>query len=112
MELLIIFGVVALLRFIAGRMTPDEANPAAPPLPAPPARRRAPRRRPVEKNSIPEPKIFTDEPTTPVALPVTPRAALPQVAPRRALAPAFRGKEALRKAMIVREVLGPPVSLR
>jgi hypothetical protein len=28
------------------------------------------------------------------------------------LAPAFRGKEALRKAIIVREVLGPPLSLR
>ena len=30
MELLVIIGVVALLRFIAGRMTPDEANPEAP----------------------------------------------------------------------------------
>jgi len=111
MELLIILGVVAFLRFIAGKMTPDEANPAAPPLPAPPSRRRV-RRRPAETNSLPEPKVFSDEPMAPVILPVTPRPALARVAPRRALASAFRGKEALRKAIIVREVLGPPVSLR
>jgi hypothetical protein len=112
MELLIILGVVAFLRFIAGKMTPDEANPAAPPLPAPPSRRRAVRRRPAETNSLPEPKVFSDQPMAPVILPVSSRPILPQVAPRRALASAFRGKEALRKAIIVREVLGPPVSLR
>jgi hypothetical protein len=112
MELLVIIGVVALLRFIAGRMTPDEANPEAPPLPVAPARRRAVRRRPADVNFTPEPRVFSDEPTIPTIVPVAPRPVLARVAPRRALAPAFRGKEALRKAMIVREVLGPPVSLR
>jgi hypothetical protein len=112
MELLIILGVVAFLRFIAGRMTPDEANPAAPPLPVAPARRRALRRRPADVNSAPEPRVFSDEPTIPTIVPVAPRPALARVAPRRALAPAFSGKEALRKAIIVREVLGPPLSLR
>lgn len=110
MAILVIIAVIVALRVIAGMMTPDEPEPAAPaalpPPPRRPSRRRAPPRIPA-----PEAPPLSDEgpePTSPTLL----AKSLPAVAPRRAATILFRGRDDLRRAIVLREVLGRPLSLR
>lgn len=113
MELLLIAAVIALLRWVAGKMSADEEEPAPlpPPVPAPRPRRI---RRPAPAVVAPPPD---DE--GPAARPPAPAVPAPALvayrpSPRRASAFArdFRDVAALRRAVVAREVLGPPVSLR
>lgn len=113
MELLLIAAVIALLRWIAGRMSAEEEEPATlpPPVPAP-RPRRIRRTAPV---TVPSPSAAEPPaPRLPAPPPAAPAFVAPRPAPRRASAYArdFRDVAALRRAVVAREVLGPPVSLR
>lgn len=110
MELLLIAAVIALLRWVAGKMSAEEEAPAPlpPPVPAPrPRRLRRVVPVPVPDPAPPEPRQRQDFPP-PVSMPAV------QPAPRRVspYARDFRGAASLRRAVVAREVLGPPLSLR
>ena len=109
MELLLVAGLIALLRWAAGRFSaPEEAEAAPPPVPVA-APRRARRARP----PAPPAAVEADEgPAAPPPAPVA--AAAPSVARRAPSAHArdFATRAALRRAVVAREVLGPPLSLR
>ncbi|MFN7340471.1 MAG: hypothetical protein ACK5VI_05250 [Opitutia bacterium] len=112
MELLLIAAVIALLRWVAGKMSVEEEEPAPLPPPAPAPRPRRSRR--AEPPRLPEPAAASPEPRQradfrpPVAAPAV------QPSPRRVspYARDFRDAASLRRAVVAREVLGPPLSLR
>ena len=110
MELLLIAAVIALLRWVAGRMSAEEEEPAPLPPPVPAPRPRRPRR----AAPVPAPAPPAAEPPAPRLPAPAPALVAPRPAPRRASAFArdFRDVAALRRAVVAREVLGPPVSLR
>lgn len=109
MELLLIAAAIALARWVASTFSAEEVPP--PPVPAAPTPLRVRRRRPV--SSVPVP--FAVTPIPPPVIPVETRP-LRVVAPRPTLrfrvVAQFKGSAALRQAIIAREVLGPPVSMR
>lgn len=109
MELLLIAAVIALLRWVAGKMSDEEEAPAALPPPVPATRPRRMRR--AEPPRLPEPPAASPEPR-PRAEARPPAAAQPS--PRRVspYARDFRDSASLRRAVVAREVLGPPLSLR
>ncbi len=108
MELLLVAALIALLRWAAGRFSvPEEEMAAPPPVPAPAVRR--PRR----PRAAPAPPEADDEgPAAPV--PAPPRPPVAAVAPPLPSVHArdFATRAALRRAVVAREVLGPPLSLR
>ena len=107
MELLLVAGLIALLRWAAGRFSePGEAEPAPPPLPAPPARRRR------ATPAAPTAESREEGPAAPEA--PAARAQLPAVVRPAPSAHArdFSTRAALRRAVVAREVLGKPLSLR
>ena len=106
---LVILGVVLALRFLAGLMTSDEPEPAAPPaLPRPP--RRAQRRR---ATAPPPSAPAVSEPAADEVPAVQPARLVQPAASRRTVSRfAFRGRDDVRRAVVLREVLGPPLSLR
>ena len=113
------FGVVAiavtifvLARGILGYLTKLLAEPSAAPIAStpPPSPRRSRRLRNAVAPAAPEP-----EPEAPAPAPAAHLDAsdLQVTRPARAHARAqFRGASALRQAIVAREVLGPPLSLR
>jgi hypothetical protein len=116
MELLLIAGIIALLRWVAGKMSEDPAaeEVANLPPPVPPPR---PRRLRVRAPRLPE------EPAPVLPSLAQTRAALPPpgatitamhspLRPKSSHAVDFATIEALRRAVIAREVLGKPLSLR
>lgn len=114
--ILVIIAVIVGLRILAGLMTADEPEPAAPAALPPPPRKPLRRRRPPQIPSFPEnpePALSAADgevvvhPVTALAKPL-PTAT---VAPMR-LAPFLRGREAQRRAFISGEILGRPLSLR
>lgn len=110
MAILVIIAVIVALRVIAGMMTPDEPEPATPAAVPPPPRKPLRRRMPPR---LPEPEApqLSDEGPDLAAPPLVAKS-LPAVAPRRAPTVLFRGRDDLRRAMVLREVLGRPLSLR
>lgn len=110
MELLLVAALIALLRWAAGRFSaPEEDAMTPPPVPAPVVRRpRRPRAAPA-----PEPEAARDEGPSP-APPATRRPPVAAVArPLPSVhARDFATRAALRRAVVAREVLGPPLSLR
>lgn len=110
MELLLIAAAIALARWVASTFSAEEVPP--PPVPAAPVPPRVRRRRLV--SSVPVP--FEVTPVTPPVIPVETRPVRVVVPPRPSsrsgVAAAFKGSAALRQAIIAREVLGPPVSMR
>ena len=109
MELLLIAGIIALLRWVAGRMSSEEEPaPLPPPVPAPRPRRV---RRVAPAVPLPEPADAEGPAERPAPPPPSPAFAF---APRRTspYARDFRDLAALRRAVVAREVLGPPLSLR
>lgn len=110
MELLLIAAAIALARWVASTFSAEEVPP--PPVPAAPTPPRVRRRRTVPTL----PAAFADTPATPPAVPVEVRSLRvvtpPRPTPRFRVAAQFKGSAALRQAMIAREVLGPPVSMR
>lgn len=106
--LLVIIGTVIALRVIAGMMTSEEPAPAPAALPPPP-RRRLPRR-PAPKAPAPSPVAEPEDDEGPAVHPA--HVAKPAPVMRRASPFAFRGRADARRAVIMREVLGPPLSLR
>jgi hypothetical protein len=112
MELLLIAALIAALRWMAGKMSSEEEEPAPLPPPVP-----APRPRRVRRPAPPPAAVadFREGPAVRVAPPPpAPVAAPPRVAPRPVsrFAREFRDPAALRRAVVAREVLGPPLSLR
>lgn len=111
--ILVIIAVVVALRVVAGMMTPDEPQPAAPtalpPPPRKPARRRGPPRIPVPSPVAPT-ETDGEVAVHPVATRAQPLPASPAARPR--LAAFLRGRAAQRQAFIAGEVLGRPLSLR
>lgn len=110
MELLLVAALIALLRWAAGRFSvPEEEMAAPPPVPAPAVRRpRRPRAAPV----LASPEAREEGPSSPPVAPPRPPVAavarpLPSVHARD-----FATRAALRRAVVAREVLGPPLSLR
>jgi len=107
MAILVIIAVIVALRVIAGMMTPDDIQPAAPAALPPPPRKTGRRRGPPR---LPVPQVAPeDEGPAPAAPAVK---VVPVAAPRRAAGAFFRGREDLRRAVVLREVLGRPLSLR
>lgn len=109
MELLLIALAIALARWAASRFGGEEDAP--PPVPAAPL---PPRTRPRRVPRAPALPASAEEPDSSPA-PVVARPAAPAPArslPRSAHAADFRGAAALRRAVVAREVLGPPLSLR
>lgn len=111
MELLLIAAVIALLRWVAGKMTSEEEEaPAAAPPPLPARRPRRPR----ATAPIAVPLQAEEEGPAARAAAASPATAPAFVVPRRVspYARDFRDPAALRRAVVAREVLGPPLSLR
>lgn len=108
MELLLVAALIALLRWVAGRVT-DPGEDAASPPPAPPPAVRRPRRPRV----APLAAAADAREEGPAAAP-PPRPPVPAVARPAPSAHArdFATRAALRRAVVAREVLGPPLSLR
>lgn len=112
MELLLIAVAIALARWAATRFNAEE-EPASPTVPAAPVARMSRARR-----APPEPRFAEDAPGSPPPLAAAPAArkvhavAAVSPVPRSAHVREFRGVAALRRAVIAREVLGPPLSLR
>ena len=110
MELLLVAALIALLRWAAGRFSEPGETEAVPP-PVPPAPPRRVRRAPA--SLVPAPAEPREEGPAPAELP-PPRVALPAVV-RPAPSPHardFATRAALRRAVVAREVLGKPLSLR
>lgn len=105
--ILVIIGFVIALRLIAGWILPDDPEPAAPTALPPPPRRAARRRAPPK---IPAPTAAAEDDEGPAVHPV--HAARPVSVTRRVSPFAFRGRADARRAVVMREVLGPPLSLR
>ncbi len=107
MELLLIAAVIALLRWVAGKMSAEEETPAPlpPPVPAP-RPRRIRRAEPLAAAPDPGPRADARPPS---ALPSAPMPSPRRVSP---YARDFRDPASLRRAVVAREVLGPPLSLR
>jgi hypothetical protein len=104
----IVIGLVAFVAWVIGKMK-GQAEPAPIAVP-PPVPRRTRRIRNVPPRLAPEPE---PEPSAPVAAPHLDASSLVVTRPARAHARIqFRGSAALRQAVIAREVLGPPLSLR
>lgn len=110
MELLLIAAVIALLRWVAGKMTSEEEAPAAAPPPLPARRPRRPR----ATAPIAVPLQAEEEGPAARTAAASPAPAPAFVVPRRVspYARDFRDPAALRRAVVAREVLGPPLSLR
>jgi hypothetical protein len=116
MELFLIAGVIALLRWVAEKMSAAEEE--TPPVPLPPPVP-APRPRRFRRPAPAAPPVLEDRAEGPIARsPAPPRSPVLSGAPRPAPRPSspyareFRDVAALRRAVVAREVLGPPVSLR
>ena len=116
MSILVIIAVIVGLRILAGLMTPDEPEPAAPAALPPPPRKPARRRTPPRIPGFPE----NPEPVVSAAdgeVVVHPVASLAKPLPTATVAPTrlaafLRGREAQRRAFISKEILGRPLSLR
>jgi hypothetical protein len=109
MELLLIAAAIALARWVASTFSAEEVPP--PPVPAAPTPPRVRRRRPTSALPVP----FAVTPVTPPVIPVETRplrVVAPRPTPRFRVVAQFKGSAALRQAIIAREVLGPPVSMR
>jgi hypothetical protein len=109
---LLIKGGIALVAFVLwviGRASSDSPGPASIAVP-PPVPRRVRRIRNVPPRLATEPE---PAPPAPVAAVHLDASSLVVTRPARAQSRAqFRGASALRQAIIAREVLGPPLSLR
>jgi hypothetical protein len=102
-------GLVAFVAWVAGKLKADAGQPAPIAVP-PPVPRRTRRIRNVPPRLAPEPE---PEPSAPVAAPHLDETSLVVTRPARAHARGqFRGAAALRQAIVAREVLGLPLSLR
>ena len=113
MAILVIIAVIVGLRILAGLMTPDEPEPAAPAALPPPPRRPARRRAPPKIPMPAPPAVSADDGEVAVHPVVSAAKPVPAVAaPRARLAPFLRGRDAQRRAFIAGEVLGRPLSLR
>lgn len=109
---LVIKAVIALVAFAAWAYGKIKGAEAPAPIAAtpPPLTRRARRVR-----NAPAPAPAAPEPTTPapVVAPHLDASSLQVARPVRVRArPQFLGRSALRQAIVAREVLGPPLSLR
>jgi hypothetical protein len=100
-------GLVAFVAWVVGKLKADAGQPAPIAVP-PPVTRRTRRVRNVPPRLAPEP-----EPTAPAAAAHLDASSLVVTRPARAHARGqFRGAAALRQAIVAREVLGLPLSLR
>ncbi len=115
-SILVIIGVIVGLRILAGLMTPDEPEPAAPAALPPPPRKPLRRRRPPQIPSFPEnpqPALSSADGEVVVHPVVSAAKPIPvATATRTQIAPFLRGRDAQRRAFISGVILGRPVSLR
>ena len=103
----IVIGVVAFAVWVAGKLKAEAGEPSPIAVP-PPVPRRVRRIRNVPPTLAPEP-----EPSAPVAATHLDDTSLVVTRPARAQSRLqFRGSAALRRALVAREVLGLPLSLR
>ena len=103
----IVIGVVAFAVWVAGKLKAEAGEPSPIAVP-PPVPRRVRRIRNVPPRLAPEP-----EPSAPVAAVHLDDTSLVVTRPARAHTRLqFRGSAALRQALVAREVLGLPLSLR
>ena len=103
----IVIGVVAFAVWVAGKLKAEAGQPSPIAVP-PPVPRRIRRIRNVPPTLAPEP-----EPSAPVAAVHLDDTSLVVTRPARThTRMQFRGSAALRQALVAREVLGPPLSLR
>ena len=103
----IVIGVVAFAVWVAGKLKAEAGEPSPIAVP-PPVPRRVRRIRNVPPTLAPEP-----EPSAPVAAVHLDDTSLVVTRPARAHTRLqFRGSAALRQALVAREVLGLPLSLR
>ena len=103
----IVIGVVAFAAWVAGKIKAEASQPSPIAVP-PPVPRRTRRVRNAPPPLAPEP-----EPSAPVAAVHLDDTSLVVTRPARAQSRTqFRGLSALRRAIVAREVLGPPLSLR
>lgn len=106
MELLLIAAAIALARWVASSFSAEEVP--VPPIPAAPSPPRIRRRRT-------SPTVSAPLPVTPVVpLEIQPLRVVtsPRPSSRFHVTSQFKGSASLRQAIIAREVLGPPVSMR
>ena len=102
-------GLVAFVAWVVGKLKADAGQPAPIAVP-PPVTRRTRRVRNVPPRLAPEPE---PEPTAPAAAVHLDASSLVVTRPARAQTRTqFRGSAALRQAIVAREVLGLPLSLR
>jgi hypothetical protein len=105
----IVIGVVAFAAWVAGKLKAEAGQPAPIAVP-PPVPRRVRRIRNVPPRLAPESE---PEPSAPVAAVHLDDTSLVVTRPARAQSRLqFRGTAALRQALVAREVLGLPLSLR
>ena len=105
----IVIGVVAFAVWVAGKLKAEAGEPASIAVP-PPVPRRVRRIRNVPPRLAPEPEPVPSAPVAAVHLDDT---SLVVTRPARAHTRLqFRGSAALRQALVAREVLGLPLSLR
>ena len=103
----IVIGVVAFAVWVAGKLKAEAGQPSPIAVP-PPVPRRVRRVRNAPPSLAPEP-----EPSAPVAAVHLDDTSLVVTRPARThTRMQFRGSAALRQALVAREVLGPPLSLR
>ena len=103
----IVIGVVAFAVWVAGKLKAEAGQPSPIAVP-PPVPRRIRRIRNVPPTLAPEP-----ESSAPVAAVHLDDTSLVVTRPARThTRMQFRGSAALRQALVAREVLGPPLSLR
>ncbi len=103
----IVIGVVAFAIWVAGKLVAEAGQPA--PIAVPPP---VPRRTRRVRNA---PPALAPEPESPAPVVAAHLDATSLVVTRPARAHSrtqFRGSAALRQALVAREVLGPPLSLR
>jgi hypothetical protein len=104
-----ILGGIAI--FVIGKLFAMSGQPDVPP-PLPPAAPRRPRKRVVKAPPSPTAAEPSDGPSplavapAPVVAPMSPRAG------QRAVRREFASRDALRRAIVAQEVLGPPLALR
>ena len=104
----VVIGLVAFAAWVFGKITGEAGQPAPLAAPPPPTARRTRRGRIAPASVAPSPVL-----AAPVAVAHLDASSLVVTRPARAQSRLqFRGSAALRRALVAREVLGLPLSLR